>query len=160
MMHDRTRRACPICAANSGRVDFPYAIRFHEQTFDYIRCDECASVFVDPVPDDATFSRMYQKSAYHDPHYLDCESPNYDRSANLLKQFLPDGAAVLDYGCGLGALLTSLGRTGLVPFGVDFGPSRGRWSRTPVQFTGRLEPLAGSRKRSALPVSERACPLT
>lgn len=128
MKQDRSRRPCPICAAHGGRVDFPYAIRFHDQTFDYVRCDDCASVFVDPVPDDATFSRMYEKSAYHDPHYLDCESPNYDRSAALLKRFLPEGAAVLDYGCGLGALLASLGRAGLTPSGVDFDPEAARYA--------------------------------
>jgi SAM-dependent methyltransferase len=128
MMHDRDRRACPICDADGGRVDFPYAIRFSDQTFDYVRCDNCAAVFVDPVPDEATFSRMYQKSAYHDLHYLDRESPKYDRSAALLKEFLPDGAKVLDYGCGLGALLAALGRAGLTPCGVDFDPEAARYA--------------------------------
>ena len=51
---------------------------------------------------------MYSKASYHDAHYVDCESALYGSSAKLLRDFLPAGAGVLDYGCGLGLFLKAL----------------------------------------------------
>lgn len=85
-----------------------------------MRCATCISVFVDPVPDSATFARMYAKAAYHDCHYEDKEGGEYAASAQLLKQYLPVGASVLDYGCGVGGFLIALGNVGFVPYGVEF----------------------------------------
>ncbi len=63
---------------------------------------------------------MYAKSAYHDVHYVECESPHYRESAALLTKFLPAGASVLDYGCGLGLFLRALDEQGFSATGVEF----------------------------------------
>ncbi|MDA0685145.1 MAG: methyltransferase domain-containing protein [Bacteroidetes bacterium] len=77
-------------------------------------------MFVNPVPDGQTFARMYAKAAYHDRHYEGREGGAYRESARLLRTFLPHGARVLDYGCGVGEFLKSLDAEGLVAFGVEF----------------------------------------
>ncbi|MBM9605791.1 class I SAM-dependent methyltransferase [Desulfopila inferna] len=116
-----TVRACPICGAkNSKDHAFPYATRYNGRLFCYLHCVSCNSVFVDPIPDDATFARMYAKAEYHDCHYEGKDGGEYTASAQLLKQYLPVGASVLDYGCGVGAFLHALSEEGFNPFGVEF----------------------------------------
>ncbi len=119
-MNKKPSRPCPLCGGAAGRSSFPYATRFNEATFAYRRCQSCGGVFVDPVPDAETFAKMYAKSAYHDVHYVECESPHYRESAKLLTTFLPAGASVLDYGCGLGLFLRALDEQGFSATGVEF----------------------------------------
>jgi len=119
-MDRRARRQCPICGGSAGTRAFPYKTRFNDAVFDYVRCRSCSSVFVDPVPDANTFALMYSKASYHDAHYIDCESAHYGSSARLLRAFLPVGASVLDYGCGLGLFLKALKVEGFSAVGVEF----------------------------------------
>lgn len=121
-------RTCPLCGAKATGVDFPYATRFNDVRFNYLRCGNCSSVFVDPVPDLETFARMYAKSDYHDCYYEGKDGGRYTESARLLKQYLPAGALVLDYGCGIGAFLKALGAEGFVPFGVEFDQDAARFA--------------------------------
>lgn len=113
-------RSCPLCGAKAAGTTFPYATKFNNHLFSYLECGGCSSVFVDPIPDSQTFARMYAKAEYHDCHYEGKEGGEYAASAQLLKQYLPAGAAVLDYGCGVGAFLKALGAEGFIPFGVEF----------------------------------------
>jgi 2-polyprenyl-3-methyl-5-hydroxy-6-metoxy-1,4-benzoquinol methylase len=119
-MNQRTRRPCPICGGPEGERAFPYATRFNETAFDYLRCRSCGSVFVDPIPDADTFALMYSKASYHDTHYIDCGSAHYATSAKLLRNFLPGGSSVLDYGCGLGLFLQALRAEGFSATGVEY----------------------------------------
>ncbi|MFY9656540.1 MAG: methyltransferase domain-containing protein, partial [Methylocystis sp.] len=119
-MNKSSARSCPLCGGAAGERSFPYATRFNGVNFDYWRCQACSGVFVDPIPDTETFAKMYAKSAYHDVHYVECESPHYRESAALLTKFLPAGASVLDYGCGLGLFLRALDEQGFSATGVEF----------------------------------------
>lgn len=114
------RRPCPICGGPAGKRSFPYATRFNNVIFGYFACRKCGTVFVDPVPDAQTFSAMYTKSNYHDTHYSEVDVKHYAISAKLLARFLPNGAFVLDYGCGVGQFLSALKAEGFLPTGVEF----------------------------------------
>lgn len=118
--HLNKTRNCPLCGASAAGVTFPYATRFNNVRFNYLKCGGCSSGFVDPVPDRQTFERMYAKADYHDCYYEGKEGGAYAESVHLLKQYLPAGALVLDYGCGIGAFLKALGAEGFIPFGVEF----------------------------------------
>lgn len=113
-------RRCPLCGAQAAGAAFPFATEFNDHHFKYVTCSGCSCVYVDPVPDDETFLRMYAKSQYHDAHYESVDDDAYVASARLLRELLPAGARVLDYGCGTGGFLRALRRTGLDPFGVEF----------------------------------------
>ena len=113
-------RSCPLCCGRADSITFPYETCFNGSKFYYLKCGCCSTVFVDPVPDVKTFSRMYSKNAYHDCHYGGAEHGPYLESARLLRKYLPKDSIVLDYGCGLGAFLKALKSTGFVPYGVDY----------------------------------------
>jgi 2-polyprenyl-3-methyl-5-hydroxy-6-metoxy-1,4-benzoquinol methylase len=113
-------RGCPLCGARPTGSTFPYATRFNDAHFGYLKCGKCKSVFVDPVPDAQTFARMYAKSAYHDLYYDGGEGVDYSESVRLLCQHLEPGSTVLDYGCAVGSFLKACSSRGLVPFGVEF----------------------------------------
>ena len=119
-MNSNSVRPCPICGAAADGRGFPYETCFNGSTFYYVRCCSCKAVFVDPVPDSDTFSKMYAKASYHDAHYLDRDTTPYDQSARLLSRFLPLGASVLDYGCGLGLFLKAIRTEGFLATGVEF----------------------------------------
>ncbi len=112
---------CPLCKSSSTpKLEYPYATTYNKVCFSYIKCDGCGVVFVDPIPDKETFTKMYAKADYHDCYYQDKESGEYLASTKLLKQYLPEGASVLDYGCGIGEFLKELKKEGFVPYGVEF----------------------------------------
>ena len=119
-------RACPICGGAPRGTAFPYRTRYNHIEFSYLACGSCRTVFVDPVPDDATFALMYAKAAYHDFHYEGIEEASYAESAAMLARHLHLGACVLDYGCGAGYFLEACSAQGLMPFGVEFDQDEAR----------------------------------
>lgn len=120
MAENTSGRPCPLCGGSGFSAAFPFATRFNARQFEYVRCSACSCVYVDPVPDEETFQRMYNKAHYHDAHYQNAAQDAYLASAQLLREHLPADARVLDYGCGTGAFLCALRTVGLQPFGVEF----------------------------------------
>ncbi len=117
------RRPCPICGGRASRVAYPYDTYFNSKCFTYNLCGICKTVFVDPVPDQVTFSKMYAQQDYHDLFYQeDINLEEYRASAALLRKYLKGGGSVLDYGCGMGHFLIALREQGFKPFGVEFDP--------------------------------------
>lgn len=116
-------RKCPLCRANASETAFPYSIYFNKQIFRYLRCSDCHTVFVDPVPDDSCFDLMYAKVNYHDSHYAISDLTLYRDSAELLRQYVERGSSVLDYGCGVGQFLVAAKNLDLIPYGVEFEAS-------------------------------------
>ena len=113
-------RACPLCDGPASGPAFPYAIRFANQIFRYVRCRDCRTVFVDPVPDAACFAQMYDKANYHDSFYSANDLTPYRQAAALLRQFAQPDSTVLDYGCGVGHFLQAVKAEGFDPYGVEF----------------------------------------
>jgi 2-polyprenyl-3-methyl-5-hydroxy-6-metoxy-1,4-benzoquinol methylase len=114
-------RSCPICGGRPTSSAFPYAARFNDIFFRYLKCKECNTVFIDPVPDSKTFALMYTKTDYHDNHYNDyADGVDYLQSVSLLMQFLKPGSTLLDYGCGVGGFLKICDSKGLVSIGVEY----------------------------------------
>jgi SAM-dependent methyltransferase len=128
-MNPSERRHCPICGSQAGRAAFPYSTLFSGKKFDFFSCRSCQSVYVDPLPDAATFALMYSKSNYHDAHYSNRDESDYENSAKLLRRFAPENASVLDYGCGLGGFLTALKHEGFSPTGVEYDEEAAREAR-------------------------------
>ena len=116
-------RDCPLCGGRPVGQSFPYASLFNSKYFKYLKCNNCRSVFIDPLPDDSTFLNMYAKLVYHNihlEHVVKSEHFGYIESVKLLKQYIEPGVTVLDYGCGTGIFLRELASNGFVPVGVEF----------------------------------------
>ena len=127
-MFINSARHCPLCDARASGITFPYVTKFNAVQFDYLKCGACSSVFVDPVPDDQTFVKMYAKADYHDCYYEGAEGGAYAESAKLLKKYLPAASKVMDYGCGVGAFLKALAQEGFIPYGVEFDEDAARFA--------------------------------
>lgn len=126
--HLSKARDCPVCGARPAGSTFPYATLFNGVHFDYLKCGNCKSVFVDPVPDAQTFERIYSKSSYHDHYYDGSVSAHYSDSVSLLSQYLKLSTTVLDYGCGVGSFLKACSLQGFVPVGVEFDGEAARFA--------------------------------
>jgi 2-polyprenyl-3-methyl-5-hydroxy-6-metoxy-1,4-benzoquinol methylase len=113
-------RNCPICGFRSSSLVFPYETKFNGEKYQYLRCCDCLTVFVDPVPDKHAFVKMYAKNTYHDKNYDIDVNGAYLESVQLLQSYVSAGKTVLDYGCGVGGFLKELGNNGFIPFGVEY----------------------------------------
>jgi len=109
-------------------LTFPYRTTFDETQFNYLKCSACSSVFVDPVPEDNTFAKMYAMADYHDLYYRGTDGGAYFESASVVKEYLLPGATVLDYGCGVGAFLKAVVQAGFVAYGVEFDEDAARYA--------------------------------
>jgi SAM-dependent methyltransferase len=131
-----TARPCPLCGAvaDGARTSFPYATRYRDATYRYLRCRTCRAVYVDPVPAPDAFTAMYAKADYHDRHYAERDTAAYDASARLLAELAPRSARVLDYGCGVGLFVRALAREGFDAHGVELDTDA---ARAAARATGR-----------------------
>jgi len=118
---------CPLCGGKPKGLAFPYRIRYQDNLFHYVRCCQCATVYVSPVPDAITFESMYAPEAYHDLHYgLDVDLLAYQKSISLLNTFALPGCGILDFGCGAGHFLLACRLQGFRCFGVEFSRDAAR----------------------------------
>jgi SAM-dependent methyltransferase len=97
---------CPLCATGKNT---PF---FSDKRRDYLRCDNCALVFVPPV----YFLTREAERAEYDLHQNEVDNPGYrqflSRLARPLLERLPSGASGLDFGCGPGPALAQILRDG------------------------------------------------
>jgi len=100
---------CLLCSSSNNKPSFPYNVVFGKSTFHYLACNDCNCVFINPIPSDEDFEKMYQNESYHEEHYVDIDLSPYFSSAKLLSKFTaPNNNRVLDYGCGYGHFLKAL----------------------------------------------------
>ena len=113
-------RSCPLCKANPSGIVYPYSSKYNNIVFNYYKCSGCATVYVDPIPDDLSFRSIYAKAEYHDKYYNQQSTGDYNNSVQLLKKYIKPDSFVMDYGCGTGIFLKMLAIEGFIPFGVEY----------------------------------------
>lgn len=98
---------CPCCTSADNSASWLGYTEYNKQTFEYLRCNSCGSLFCDPMPGYDTVSKMYGAA------YMVQDSPSYiadsrlpDRVAHWMST--RSGGTFVDYGCGNGALLKTL----------------------------------------------------
>jgi SAM-dependent methyltransferase len=113
--------ACLLCGAPGFSNTYPYGTVWNGRRFDYLRCTDCGAGFLDPLPGEEDFRRMYRQSEYHDEFY--------EEVAELTPTRLPQAAAhlsprrtMLDFGCGNGAFMIEAGNEGFACEGVELDP--------------------------------------
>lgn len=126
-MNHRAFSNCLFCDG-SATVDasLPSNI-YHDTAFVYLKCNNCALIFIDPRPSDQILSKMYA-SSYQDVLELspsDIRQPmpglrfSYEMQFQLIRKHMAHGRLV-DYGCGNGHFVFNAGLHGLFFEGVEF----------------------------------------
>ena len=111
---------CPLCGGSGKEKSFPYATKWDSKDFEYIRCGDCKTVFVNPVPDELELAKMYKKENYHDKYYGSIDLKQARRPLRLLNRFCANVDSVLDFGCGNGSFLKAASYSGFSCVGVEY----------------------------------------
>ena len=120
-MSSKKIRHCPLCNCSNSKISsYPSPIKFNLIIYKYLKCDSCKSKFLNPIPTENDFLKIYEKNNYHDLHYSDLNVSNYTNSVNKLIKFIAKDALVLDFGCGDGKFLTALKTSNFIGIGVEF----------------------------------------
>jgi len=112
---------CLFCL--SSRIEnasYPRSTIFNNKQFNYKRCKDCGLVFIDPLPNDDDYGKMYAAS-YHNEFYFNETAPDYTNWFQLLQQF-SKGKNLLDYGCGDASFLKFFHQKGYQCTGVEYDP--------------------------------------
>ena len=120
-MSTKDNSRCILCDSPNSIISFPFTIIFNNSKFDHRQCQDCHCVFIDPMPSEDDFQKIYQSESYHEEHYVGNDLSEYVKSAKLLSEFInPDQSCVLDYGCGYGQFLKTLSDMGFKAQGLEF----------------------------------------
>lgn len=113
---------CLLCSSRDNQpASSYYDVYFNESNFHYLACNHCNCLFIDPIPSNDDFLKMYQNESYHEQHYVDTDISAYLESAKLLSKFaVPQNTRVLDFGCGYGHFLKALVSEGFSADGLEF----------------------------------------
>lgn len=120
-MSKKENARCILCESTNNLISFPFTIIFNSSKFDHRQCQDCHCVFIDPMPSEDDFKKIYQSESYHEEHYVGNDLSEYVKSAKLLSEFIdPNQSNILDYGCGYGQYLKTLSEIGFKAQGLEF----------------------------------------
>lgn len=129
---------CPVCGGDPRRRAFPYATEWCGRCYEYRRCSGCRSVYVTPTPSREVLLKLYSGAYYE--QLGGGEQPE-DRGLDLLVRRMPEGAELLDFGCGDGSFLRKARERGFQPSGVEYN----------------ADVVEALRRRLGFPIYESAC---
>ena len=101
-------------------ASFPRPTRFNDKIFSYKKCQSCGLVFIDPIPTDDDYAKMYAVS-YHDQFYFKNLGSDFDYLVNTLSAFIKE-KSIVDYGCGDASVLKYFAKAGYRCVGVEYNP--------------------------------------
>jgi SAM-dependent methyltransferase len=101
------------------RPAYPYATDWNGRRFSFLGCSSCGSTFIDPVPTDQDFEKMYSRANYHAQFYDTVLDEGFRTSLTQYSHLLPSGGRILDFGCGNGAFLIAATKAGYQAEGVE-----------------------------------------
>jgi 2-polyprenyl-3-methyl-5-hydroxy-6-metoxy-1,4-benzoquinol methylase len=137
------RDPCPVCASVRARPRF--AVEGIASRL--VVCEGCGSGRLDPLPSDAEIASYYPDAYYGDPGRAKFSGLIEwlvrlvgARHVRFFLAGLPEGARVLDVGCGRGVLLREIASRGFEAHGIELSEAaaRGADPRAHIRIAPRL----------------------
>ena len=118
MSTPKEQHSCLFCGHSSFSPTPLEDTEFNGKTFSYQKCNHCELVQLSPLPNKSDFDAMYPTS-----YQGDISGFNYDRINPFLPFITKDIKSVLDYGCGVGAIVKYLVDKGIKAEGTEYNPA-------------------------------------
>ena len=122
---------CIICSSKNIAPAMYLPNKFNDKLFHYLKCNDCRTIFIDPMPTENDLNLMYSgtndhyyldevehftpNTSYEKYHYRWHQLNDFNSSKNLLK-----GKTFLDVGCGNGFYLYNAIQNGFEGKGIEF----------------------------------------
>jgi SAM-dependent methyltransferase len=116
------RDHCPVCAG--GDLEAYEKLTFREITIPYQRCRSCDLVFMNPVPNQAWYDRLYGQAFWETKSAKAAEAVDLARQKQLIKELQrtkklcatldavgcapPQGGRILEIGCAFGLIISTI----------------------------------------------------
>ena len=116
------RDHCPVCAG--GDLVAYEKLTFREITIPYQRCRSCDLVFMNPVPNQAWYDRLYGQAFWETKSAKAAEAEDLARQKQLIKELQrtkklcatldavgcapPQGGRILEIGCAFGLIISTI----------------------------------------------------
>ncbi len=120
---------CLFCTSEKNTPSYLPDTHFNNHTFQYLRCNSCGLIYLDPFPSDEDYKVMYPPTyqAGANPQIIpdDLKLPGlrfpYGKHYELIERYAP-GKKLADYGCGHANFVVNVMAKGYSCDGVEFNP--------------------------------------
>jgi 2-polyprenyl-3-methyl-5-hydroxy-6-metoxy-1,4-benzoquinol methylase len=123
---------CPYCLSNSFSSSYLPSTIFNSKKFDYVKCDSCSVLYIQPFPTEDDYLKMYPPE-YQSGVNKTILSNNYIKLPGLrfsygvqfdfIKKHCSPNATILDYGCGNANFLINANHQVFNCDGAEFNPA-------------------------------------
>lgn len=123
--------ACPYCRDNKYGSYFLPSTLYNNKLFKYVKCKGCGVVYVNPLPDDTDYDKMYPtgyQSGLDKTILTDLYKKlpglrfSYGYQFDLINKVVGKKAEILDYGCGNANFIVNAMQAGFICDGAEFNP--------------------------------------
>lgn len=135
---ERSTNDCPLCASRDATEISRTDRRFKKNT--HVKCDACGLVRQAPLPTDTAledyyrhfYRSDYQKQFEPSQKHIRKRVTEAERRYERLNRHLPDGAVLVDFGCGSGEFIQKCAEQGHTAMGFEPGEGYATYAREVV----------------------------
>jgi len=123
---------CPFCNSKQYKKSFYPKLDFNVKLFEYICCKECSLTYINPMPNEEDYSKMYPTSYQNDEVDEEVQEDWYQKlpglrfsygyQFDLIRKYAGENATVLDYGCGNAHFIVNASKAGFICDGAEYNP--------------------------------------
>ena len=112
---------CLFCESDKiKKAVIPRPTLFNDKVFSYYQCSSCNLVFINPVPMQEDYRKMYAAD-YHETFYFKDQAADFSYLEPLMKKHQLD-KTLLDYGCGDASFIKYFMAKGYQCTGTEYDP--------------------------------------
>jgi 2-polyprenyl-3-methyl-5-hydroxy-6-metoxy-1,4-benzoquinol methylase len=120
---------CPYCKKEGSTPSYLPSTRFNSKVFDYFTCNSCKVIYINPLPDEDDYRKMYPPSYQSGVNKIILKNQykklpglrfSYGLQFDLIKTHFKKKPSILDYGCGNANFLLNALHSGFTCDGAEF----------------------------------------